>query len=360
MRWGRALAAVVCVAAGVSQPVRLAAQRRVVEVRNLRPVAGTPGRFDTLMIRENAAPDSARDFAVLTDVAVDSSGRILAVDTEGRRVIVLDRQGQGRGVVGRGGEGPGEFRLPYLVAVGADGAVIVLDHRTLRLTYYDRDLGLVRTALLPSYLHATSMVAVGNELFIAGTLEAAGAEGKAIHVLTREGQYLRSFGRSVEAANPLAQDFISGGILAPARDGGVWYTQYSPYLIERYAVDGTLQLQIRRPNDFLPSAEFAFRAQVSERGVVFQPPAPHARAAAIQEFEDGTLLHQTLLPSRLVITDVYRPSPGGEWALVGSYQHPGPVLLRRGPGGTFLSLVASEGIRHGGVMVVRFTPAPRR
>lgn len=360
MRPLRCFAAVALAVSALALPGRVVGQARVTEVRNLRPVPGAPGRFDTVMIRHNAAPDSARDFAVVVDVAVINGGRVLAVDIEGRRLIVLDQQGQVQGVVGRGGEGPGEFRLPTRLAVATDGTVIVLDPRNLRLTHFDQDLRLIRTAALPGPIHATAMIVLANELFIAGTLDVAGAEGKAIHVLTPDGRYLRSFGRLPEAANPLVREFVSGGSLAPARNGGVWFTQNAPYLIERYALDGTLQLQIRRPNDFLPSAESALHIEVSGGRTRFSVPSAFARAAAIQELVDGTLLNQTLLPSRLVITDLYRPSPSGDWALIGSYQHPGPVLLRQGPGRTYLGLVASEGMQHGGVMVVRYTPAPRQ
>jgi hypothetical protein len=348
----------VLLAPALSRPLPLAGQGTVVEVRNLRPVPGTPGRFDTLLIRENIAPDSARDYAAVTDVAADSGGHILAVDVAGRRIIVLDRDGRSQGALGRAGDGPGEFRLPALLAVDAEGTVIVLDVRTNRLTYFDRDLRFARSVLLQGILDGTSMVAIGTELFVAGRIDLPEAQGKVIHVFSRDGRYQRSFGRLVEAASPMAQDLVSGGRITPACNGGVWFSQRAPYLIERYAADGTLQLRLRRPNDFLPSAESAVRVQISGRTMIYSPPAPHARAAAIVELDDGTLLNQTYLPGLSVVTDVFRPSSSGDWTLVASFQHPGPVLVRRGLGGTYLGLVTrEEGVRPTGIFVVRYTPA---
>lgn len=341
----------------LGSPPDLRGQVRVIDTPQLRPRQGTPGRFDTVMVRANAAPDTATEFATITDVVLDSAGHILAVDARGRRLIILDLSGQVQGVLGRGGAGPGEFRFPYLATVAANGTVVVLDETVNRLTLFDRQLQFVRTVPLPGYLSASSMLAVGDELFVAGTLNLPGAENKAIHALSFDGAYLRSFGRLVDAANPGVRTAIGGGVLAPARAGGVWFSQRAPYLIERYALDGTLELRIRRPNDFLPSAESAFRIQVSESRTVFMAPTPFARAIAIQELPDGMLLNQTVLPSGEVITDVYRPSRDGSYRLASSHQHPGPILLRRGPNGDFLSLFRTDWNTANGVMLVRFRPS---
>jgi hypothetical protein len=355
-RWPR-VAAALCLLSCLAVPAALKGQASVIHTRNVPPVAGTPGRFDTLLLRESEALDSAGAVPTITDAAMDGAGRIMAVDLAGQRILVLDQRGQLVGSLGRSGDGPGEFRMPSLLAVLDGGGFVVLDVRTMRLTRFDRDLRLVGTGSVPS-LHPTAMLALGEELFIAGALRVTGAEGKAIHVFSLDGRHLRSFGRLVEAAVPAAQSLVEGGELAPARSGGVWYSQVAPYLIERYSRAGDLELQIQRPNDFLPSAELALRMQVSERMTRFEPPVAHARAAAILELDDGTLLAQTRLPTRQVVTDLYRLDATGALNLVASYQHAGPVLRRRGAQrGTYVSLVARDGSRSGAVMVVRFTPA---
>ena len=180
-----------------------------------------------------------------------------------------------------------------------------------------------------------------------------------MHVFSANGRYVRSFGHVPVVPNPMVREFISGGILSPARNGGIWYTQNAPYLIERYSSDGTLEVQIQRPNDFLPSAESALRIEVSGERTTYSVPAPFARAAAIQELDDGTVLNQVLLPTQRVVTDVFKQDSKGAWALIGSYLHAGPVLVRRAGDGMFLSLVTSEGMRFGGVMLVRYTPRAR-
>ncbi len=349
------LSSVIALSLSFVSAAEVCGQVRVIDTPNLLPRAGTPGRFDTVVVRANAAPDTATDLAIITDVVVDSAGRILAVDARGQRLVILDAAGQEHGVIGRGGAGPGEFRFPYLATVTGDGTVVVFDQAVNRLTLFDRQLLLARTVALPGHLRASSMLAVGDQLLVAGVWNVPGAQDRAIHALSLDGTYLRSCGRLVDAAYPSVRAAIGGGILSPARSGGVWYTQRSPYLIERYAPDCTLQLQIRRPNDFLPSAESAFHVQVTESRTILMAPTPFARAAAIQELADGVVLNQIALPSGEVITDVYRPSDDGTYALVSSFRHAGPILLRRGMNGDFLSLFRADWNTANGVMVVRFT-----
>lgn len=341
----------------VIAPAVLAAQARVIDVPNTRPRAGTPGRFDTLMLRPNAAPDSATETATVTDVVVGGAGHFLAVDARGRRLIVFDSSGRLQAVLGRAGAGPGEYRFPYLAAVTEDGAFVVLDETLARLTLYDRELRFERTIALPGHLNASSMIVIGSEIFVAGTLMLQAAEGKAIHVLSLEGEYLRSFGRLVETASPSVRRSIGGGVLSPARNGGIWFSQLAPYLIERYARDGTLELQIRRANDFLPSAEPAFHVVMSESRTVHIAPTPFARAVAIQEFADGSVYDQTVLPSAEIVTDLFKPNRDGSYRLYASTIHGGPILLRRGPNGTFVGLVREDWSLSSGIMWFRFTPA---
>ena len=335
-------------------PALVEGQVRLIEVPNLRPRPSTPGRFDTVMVRANASPDTAAEVSIVTDVVLDSAGHILAVDARGRRLIVMDTAGRVQGTLGRAGAGPGEFRFPYLATVTAGGTVVVLDETLSRLSLFDSRLQFIRTVPLPGYVRASSLLALGDRIFISGTLNVAGAQDKAIHALSIDGTYLGSFGTLVDAANPSVRASIGGGVLAPARNGGLWYSQRAPYLIERYAPDGTLQLRINRANEFLPSAESAFRIQVSDSRTVLMAPTPFARAVAIEELPSGVLIDQTALPSGEVVTDLFRPTRDGSYELVSSHLHPGPILLRRGPGGTYLSLFREDWHRSSGVMVVRF------
>jgi hypothetical protein len=195
----------------LGSPPDVRCQVRVIDTPNLRPTQGTPSRFDTVMVRANAAPDTATGFATITDVALDSAGHILAVDARGRRLIIPDQSGQVQGVLGPGGAGPGESRVPYLATVAANGTVAVLDETVNRLTLFDRQLQFVRTVPLPGYLSASSMLAVGDELRVAGTLNLPGGENKANHALSFDGAYLRSFGQLVDAATPVCERQSAAG-----------------------------------------------------------------------------------------------------------------------------------------------------
>lgn len=82
-------------------------------------------------------------FSRLTNVTVDPKvDRVYAIDVgnEGHRVRVFDsRDGRHLFDFGKRGSGPGEFNIPYDLAVGKDGRLNVVDSGNYRIQIFDRD-----------------------------------------------------------------------------------------------------------------------------------------------------------------------------------------------------------------------------
>jgi len=93
--------------------------------------SGLPVREDTLVPQVEIAKyvsDSSRIFDDLRDLAVDDSGRILALDYKAAEIRVFGPDGSPRGTIGRRGEGPGEFTNANGLRITDDGTIWVNDH----------------------------------------------------------------------------------------------------------------------------------------------------------------------------------------------------------------------------------------
>ena len=73
------------------------------------------------------------------DVAVTDSGEIVVADRSPPMIRAFDRTGRVLWSGGRSGGGPGEYRFPMRVAIGADRGVSVVDMQARRLTRLGRD-----------------------------------------------------------------------------------------------------------------------------------------------------------------------------------------------------------------------------
>lgn len=92
---------------------------------------GTAGKEHTLT--------EAGQFAVPTNVAVDSDGNLYVSDTFNDRVEVFDAEGNFIRTFGKPGDGPGYFARPKGLAVDSDGHVWVADAMQDRLQVFDKE-----------------------------------------------------------------------------------------------------------------------------------------------------------------------------------------------------------------------------
>lgn len=89
------------------------------------------------LVRVVTAPSDATILGEVSDVDLDSSGRILALDTQADVVYVFDPTGALAHALGREGRGPGEIMLSVDLEVGPNDEVVVADAQNRRLTVWD-------------------------------------------------------------------------------------------------------------------------------------------------------------------------------------------------------------------------------
>jgi hypothetical protein len=83
--------------------------------------------------------DSSAIFEDLRDLAIDSTGRIHALDARAREIRVFDNHGALDTILGRAGEGPGEFSQVNGLRFGPEGTLWVNDHGKRSLLALDRE-----------------------------------------------------------------------------------------------------------------------------------------------------------------------------------------------------------------------------
>lgn len=79
------------------------------------------------------------DFNYPTDVAVDSKGHVIVVDSMNARVQIFDREGQFIRKFGQRGDGPTDFQLIKGIAVSSDDRIFLTDTSAHRIMIFDME-----------------------------------------------------------------------------------------------------------------------------------------------------------------------------------------------------------------------------
>lgn len=118
------------------------------------PASASTAFIDTVhavvVARIDGSDARATGFEFLEALALDSAGRLYALDRGAYALDAFDAAGRHRWSRGRKGKGPGEFESAVGLAWAPSGALWVIDPENQRATLFDASGGLVDTRLLPS------------------------------------------------------------------------------------------------------------------------------------------------------------------------------------------------------------------
>jgi hypothetical protein len=250
---------------------------QAVEVHLSDPTCDDCGAGLTEVVRlgATAGPGMLQTEAIV--VAVDSRGRYYVSDDERPAVNVFDSLGGHVAEIGRRGEGPGEFSAISAIAVGPHDSLYVYDPALGRMSVFTPELELARTEM------TGIRASFDNALIEAGWVVNAHvptpeAVGYPLHLIEPSGSLARSFGSRSGIYRPDTVYGVRRGVAAAGADA-VWSAWLNQYVIERWRVDGTLELAlVRKPDWFEPYWETNTHAD--------NPPVPYLRALA----QDGDLL----------------------------------------------------------------------
>jgi hypothetical protein len=191
-------------------------------------------------------------FGRIADVAVDSQGRMLVLDSGFTRVTVYHPDSMTVRSFGRKGGGPGEFDQPTAIGVDAEDRVYVasMGGRVAVFTPGGEVVEEFRQKIADGFV--VRLCPAPKGLYIA-CFDAV--DDKVVHQYDAKHRYVRSFSDSWSAVEKMPLDverWCNGGAIDVGPDGGVYYTQFTPYEIRKFSPDGELLLTIRRQNDFKP------------------------------------------------------------------------------------------------------------
>lgn len=195
---------------------------------------------DTIGVRDGSGPEL---FGRITDVAVDANGRVLVLDAEHSEVRIFGSDGTFVGAFGSRGEGPGEFQSPDHLALFENGQLVVEDLGRLQI-FEPQGEAFRHVAQVKVPFSAYGACTLEEKIYLQGFSAETPEHG--IHVFSRAGERLRSFGPAYEAPDEFVRTQMTRGKLACDRSTGtiIFAFSYGP-LIYGLGADGALRWTTR-------------------------------------------------------------------------------------------------------------------
>ena len=184
-------------------------------------------------------------------ISIDSRGRFLLLGSNQASEVpkVFGVDGRFLQALGRIGDGPGEFRSPAALLVGAGDSIFLLDASSRTMTVWTPNLRLARTTRLDHRLKSTPNPAVYlTEGRIAANVEVPKEDslGPALQIIDRGGIVVHQFGDEHRVRRRWIDGWWNMKTLGWAR-GGFWSgTMVFEYRMERWDSSGARQQTILR------------------------------------------------------------------------------------------------------------------
>jgi hypothetical protein len=168
------------------------------------------------------AAEGGADFGQITDMAVDSQGRMLIMDRSDKSISRWTSHGRPAGRFGRNGGGPLEFQYPQGLAVAGDGSVIAAD-RAQGLKHYRWDS-------IPELLGTWIPGQTVDDICASGSstvVQRLNEDGTVAQVLDRVGARTRGVGTVYHSENAFLSNVLSSQGHVACLPGGVIATSAS-------------------------------------------------------------------------------------------------------------------------------------
>lgn len=217
----------------------------------------------TIVARRVASLGGVRDSiapASYARVAVSAGGTVVVAPLDAPGVVArYDTLGRLLAASGRAGDGPGEYRIIYLVTHAPGDTVWVFDARDRRVSVTAPDGSFGRSFRLNG-LGQNALRLRNGDLVLAGDIYAPASLGHPLHVLAPSGDVRRSFGR--EGPMPDGGRYDSrelGGrgyrSLGQASGGRFWAAHALKYQVDEWTPGGALVRVVERQVDWFPPSD---------------------------------------------------------------------------------------------------------
>ncbi|MDZ7339498.1 MAG: hypothetical protein ONB30_13290 [candidate division KSB1 bacterium] len=207
-------------------------------------------------------------------VAGDGEGNLFLLEREACMIHRCTPEGKHLRTFGAKGGGPGELMMPLYMVLDREGNLCVLDAGNSKVAVFAPDGRFLKEVRL-EFRGVPGGFAVDST----GTFYVSWYDARSecvIHKYSTSGDLLHSFGQPVRFRSPVAypeitmKEQISAGPLLVAGDR-LYYSQFNPYEIRQYTLDGELKMCVFRKNRFLRPARA--RRIGGDRYIVKPPPS---------------------------------------------------------------------------------------
>ena len=208
----------------------------------------------TRVARIGSPDDSIYFFIASTSIAQDSRGRLLLGPREPHQnatVTVYDTLGRYLGAFARPGQGPGEASLPRFFRLTDRDSLYLFDGA--KVSVFSPAHRFVRFIDAPATDRRPSSVAIlpGGDIVMSTMVSTSSSAGYPLHVVSRDGGILRSFGVDNPIVRP-DREYDAWRSVAVAGDSLIWAARANRYLIELWDRSGTLRRSIVRDARWFP------------------------------------------------------------------------------------------------------------
>ena len=214
---------------------------------------------------------------------------IIINDSQGKQVLVFNKKGKLENTIGEVGSGPGEYIVPYDIAVNSQNEILVLDVNNMRVSRFKVDGEFITSNNVKFGVRICSDLIGGFYLY--NPTELAIAEKNSIKYYNANGIYEKSF------CTPFFKIGMIGANIDIDSKGNVYVIHSTQYLIQKYSQYG----------DFIK--------KFGNMPRYFKPLEVPENQFATQEVLDAfTPLTKILVTkSNLVLVELMRTKPRSRW-----------------------------------------------
>ena len=147
------------------------------------------------------------------------------------------------------GRGPGDIHQPYRIAATPDGGVLVFDQGIRDFSAFSPSGTFVKRFTVNVAFQTIDNVGVlpDGRIVLMGYTRDTKAGDMAVHIFSRDGQWVRSLGALPETKDASKLRYLGAGLMDMRPDGRLVFTRKGPYEIFDIDVDGGVRrLQVPR------------------------------------------------------------------------------------------------------------------
>lgn len=239
----------------------------------------------------------------------DSRGRFVVLSSYATQLKVFDANGKFVRTVGRKGAGPGEFEDVAAIQILAGDTLFAFEWGTSRWSQFSPDFDFLRSGPLPFQPQSGPIVLSTGDFVLNATRRTPDEIGQPLHLISRDGRLVRSFGSPSGVYRPDVPSLMSRAT-SPSTGALLWSAYRRKYQIDLIdASEGSIVKSLVREADWFPDG------MKPEPRSAASDPTPEPRIMSVQE-EAGLLWVLIGVADDDWRAQVRPPTPGEHYQII--------------------------------------------